>query len=62
LLFAEDAGRPLVDVVRERLRFHAPELRFNGGATATVVAQGAALDGIQAALSTLTALLREQTR
>ncbi len=33
LLLASDAGRPLVDAVRERLSFHAPDLAFRSAWT-----------------------------
>lgn len=33
LLLACDAGRPLLEAVRERLRFHAPHLAFHEGWT-----------------------------
>jgi molybdopterin-synthase adenylyltransferase len=49
LLLASDAGRPLADAVRERLRFHQPGLAFRGGASLEAHAGGAsaALDVVR---------------
>jgi adenylyltransferase/sulfurtransferase len=58
LLLAADIGRPMSEAVRERLRFHAPDLRFEGVATADVAGGGTALDGIQAAIAAMLGLLR----
>jgi len=53
LLLASDAGRPIIEAVRERLRFHAPHLAFRNGADAEAEAGGpdAALAAIRHILS-----------
>lgn len=57
LLLAADAGHPVVDRVRDRLRFHAPHLRFAPGAPLAAAPAG----GPEAALAAVRALLAART-
>lgn len=54
LLHAADAGRPLAEAVEERLRFHAPHLRFAPHASRSAPSEG----GPGAALAVVRAILQ----
>jgi molybdopterin/thiamine biosynthesis adenylyltransferase len=53
LLLASDAGRPLVEAVRERLAFHAPDARCTAPAGRPVSAGETVEQGVSAALATV---------
>ena len=57
LLHASDAGRPLVEAVRDRLRFHGPSLAFDRRAQLDAHASAGPIEGALVAVGVVRELL-----